>query len=159
MTRWPFSLRSRGAEVSVQLFDKPFDPYALLQTWQHDNLKAGSFGATASFVGTMRDFNAGENVRAMRLEHYPGMTEKQLDTIVSEAEQQWPLLDVLIAHRIGDIDPGVPIVLVACWSEHRGAAFDACRFLMEALKSRATFWKKETLADDQARWVAANNPG
>ena len=145
--------------MAVQLFAEPFDPHALLLARQADNLKAGSFGATASFIGTMRDFNDGESVRAIELEHYPGMTENQLEGIVSEAEQRWPLLDVLVAHRTGNIEPGVPIVLVVCWSEHRAAAFDACRFIMEALKSRATFWKKEILENDDARWVASNNPG
>ncbi len=145
--------------MAVQLFAEPFDPYALLQTWQSENLVVGSYGASASFVGTMRDFNQGDSVRAMQLEHYPGMTEGQLETIISEAKQQWPLLDVLVAHRTGNIEPGVPIVLVACWSEHRAAAFDACRLVMEALTSRAPFWKKELLDDENTRWVASNVPG
>ena len=145
--------------MAVQLHTAPFNPYELLQLWQADHLTSGSFGATASFVGTMRDFNEGDGVQAMTLEHYPGMTEKQLEEIVADAKSQWPLLDALIAHRVGDIEPGEPIVLTACWSAHRAAAFDACRYLMEALKSRAPFWKKETLSDAQTRWVANNTPG
>ncbi len=145
--------------MAVQLFSAPFDPYALLQTWQADALEAGCFGATASFVGSMRDFNQNDTVRAMTLEHYPGMTEGQLESIVEDAKQKWPLLDALIAHRIGEISPGEPIVLTVCWSAHRAAAFDACRFLMEALKSRAPFWKKETLEGDATRWVSGNTIG
>ena len=132
--------------MSVQIHPAPFDPYALLQHWQDEGLDAGSFGATASFVGTMRDFNEGDGVQGMTLEHYPGMTEKQLEEIVDEAKDKWPLLEVLVAHRVGDISPGEPIVLTACWSAHRAAAFDACRFLMEALKTRAPFWKKGSVS-------------
>jgi len=144
--------------MPVALFADTLDPWQVLQ--QHEKtLKPGSFGATASFVGTMRDFNEGDDVTSMTLEHYPGMTESQLEAIIADAHEQWPLLDALIAHRVGDITPGQPIVLVACWSAHRAAAFDASRFLMEALKSRAPFWKKETLADKSQRWVEKNTPG
>ena len=136
-----------------------FDPSAELIQYESSTLSAGSFGATASFTGTMRDFNEGEPVSAMTLEHYPGMTEKQLEEIIAEAKSQWDIIDALIVHRIGDILPGQPIVLTAVWSAHRAAAFDACRFLMEALKSRATFWKKETLNDGNQRWVEKNTPG
>lgn len=107
----------------------------------------------------MRDFNENDDVQAMTLEHYPGMTESQLQAIIDDAQQQWPLLQSLIVHRVGDITPGDPIVLVVCWSAHRAAAFDACRFLMEALKSRAPFWKKETLTDNSQRWVEKNTDG
>lgn len=112
----------------------------------------GSFGATAVFVGTMRDFNQGDTVERLFLQYYPGMTERELEKIVSEARSQWDLLDALVVHRVGEIYPGEPIVLVAAWSAHRGPAFDACRYLMEALKSRAPFWKKETLPGKE-RWV------
>ena len=106
----------------------------------------------------MRDFNEGDDVRGMHLEHYPGMTEKHLGEIVRDAAQQFGLLDALVIHRVGRIEPGEPIVLVAVWSAHRAAAFSACRAVMEALKSRAPFWKKETLADRE-RWVARNTAG
>ena len=107
----------------------------------------------------MRDFNEGDDVQSMTLEHYPGMTETQLQLILDDADNQWPLQESLIIHRVGDIHPGNPIVLVTCWSAHRAAAFDACRFLMEALKSRAPFWKKETLSNQSHRWVEKNTDG
>ena len=120
---------------------------------------SGAVGATASFVGTMRNHNEGDAVARMTLEHYPAMTQRELDKIIDDAMSRWPLIDALIVHRVGDILPGEPIVLTAVVSAHRAAAFDACRFLMEALKSEATFWKKETLADQSERWVEKNTPG
>lgn len=144
--------------MAIQLHNEPFDPARQLADFEA-SLPRGSFGATASFVGTMRDFNEGDTVSAMTLEHYPGMTEKQLEEVVKDAREQWDIIDALIVHRVGDILPGQPIVLTAVCSAHRAAAFDACRFLMEALKSRATFWKKETLVDGGTRWVEKNTPG
>lgn len=144
--------------MAVQLHAEPFDPAVELARFEA-TLAVGSVGATASFVGTMRNHNEGDSVAAMTLEHYPGMTEKQLAEVIDDARRQWDIIDALIVHRIGDILPGQPIVLTAVCSAHRAAAFDACRFLMEALKSRATFWKKETLADGQSRWVEKNTPG
>ena len=120
--------------------------------------KVGQYGATASFVGTMRDFNEGESVRSMTLEHYPGMTEKHLEKICEDARQKWDLLDTLILHRIGDIQIADPIVLVCVWSAHRAEAFDACRFIMEDLKSKAPFWKQESTATGR-RWVDKNTSG
>lgn len=145
--------------ANVQIKAGPFDPWQITQQFQQSRLNEGEFGATASFVGTMRDFNENDDVRAMTLEHYPGMTESQLQTIIDDAHQQWPLQDALVVHRVGDIAPGDPIVLVVCWSAHRAAAFDGCRFLMEALKSRAPFWKKETLVNNTQRWVEKNTDG
>lgn len=144
--------------MSVHIEAEPFDPAARLTLFEA-NQPAGSFGATASFVGTMRDFNEGDSVSFMTLEHYPGMTEKQLDAVISDAKSKWDIIDAIIVHRVGDILPGQAIVLTAVTSAHRAAAFDACRFLMEALKSRATFWKKETLASGDTRWVEKNTPG
>jgi len=144
---------------NVQIKTGSFDPWLLTQQFQNSKLTRGEFGATASFVGTMRDFNENDDVQAMTLEHYPGMTESHLQAIIDDAHEQWPLLQSLIVHRVGDIAPGDPIVLVVCWSAHRAAAFDACRYLMEALKSRAPFWKKETLADNSQRWVEKNTDG
>lgn len=144
--------------MAVQLHSEGFEPARLLAEFEA-SLPAGSFGATASFVGTMRNHNEGDSVAAMTLEHYPGMTEKQLEEVISDAREQWDIIDALIVHRVGDILPGQPIVLTAVCSAHRAAAFDACRFLMEALKSRATFWKKETLANGDTRWVEKNTPG
>ena len=144
--------------MAIQLHEAPFDPAQQLAQFEASQ-PAGSVGATASFVGTMRNHNEGDTVEAMTLEHYPGMTEKQLEEVIEDARQQWDIIDALIVHRVGDILPGQPIVLTAVCSAHRAAAFDACRFLMEALKSRATFWKKETLAGGETRWVEKNTPG
>ena len=114
-------------------------------------------GALATFVGIARETNPDEGaapVVAMTLEHYPGMTERQLEAVETEARARWPLLDCLIVHRYGRFEPGDPIVLVAALSSHREAAFEACAFLMDYLKTRAPFWKYEETADG-ARWVAA----
>jgi molybdopterin synthase catalytic subunit len=121
-------------------------------------LKAGKthVGGTAVFVGTVRDINDGAGVSALTLEHYPGMTEKALSDIEAEARSRWVLDDVLIVHRFGRMEPGDDIVLVVCCSEHRDAAFDACRFLMDFLKTRAPFWKLEE-GQNKAGWVDARD--
>ncbi|MGX2042028.1 molybdenum cofactor biosynthesis protein MoaE [Methylocaldum sp. MU1018] len=143
----------------IELRPTGFDPYAELLHYQAEKLgRAGKYGATCSFVGTMRDFNENETVRRMFLDHYPGMTERQLEKIVEESRSRWRFWDALVIHRVGEILPDQPIVLVAVWSSHRGAAFDACRYIMEELKSRAPFWKKETLAQGE-RWVEKNTGG
>ncbi|BBK35526.1 molybdenum cofactor biosynthesis protein MoaE [Allostella sp. ATCC 35155] len=111
-------------------------------------------GGVASFVGLVRDQGGGEAVSAMTLEHYPGMTEKALRTIADEAARRWPLDAVRIIHRFGRLLPGERIVLVVTASAHRDAAFDACRFLMDWLKTKAPFWKQEETPDGE-RWVAA----
>ena len=146
--------------MSVEIRPLPFDPWQELAHCQAQAAEhAGRYGATAVFVGTMRDFNEGDEVRGLTLEHYPGMTEKHLEHISAEAKQRWNLIDTLILHRVGDLEPNDPIVLVAVWSAHRAAAFEACRWLMEELKSRAPFWKKERLAEGESRWVEHNTPG
>jgi molybdopterin synthase catalytic subunit len=144
--------------MSINLTSQAFDPWQSLADYQSQQL-AGKYGATAVFVGTMRDFNQGDGVVGMTLEHYPGMTEKQLALIVEQANQQWALMDTLLIHRIGDVVPDDSLVLVAAWSAHRGDAFDACRFIMEALKKQAPFWKKERLASGEVRWVESNSNG
>jgi molybdopterin synthase catalytic subunit len=102
----------------------------------------------------MRDFNEGDAVSAMYLEHYPEMTTAHLQKIAAEAQHKWEIEDLLMIHRYGQIEPNDTIVLLAVWSAHREAAFAACRYLIEELKTRAPFWKKETLlADNSARWV------
>lgn len=136
-----------------------FDPFTEVQFYQKQAAFAGQYGATNLFIGTMRDFNAGDKVKGMTLEHYPGMTEKQLAGVVAKAEKQWSLLDALVIHRVGDVYPADVLVLVAIWSVHRGDAFDASRFIMEELKSKVPFWKKELLIDDNSRWVAKNTDG
>jgi molybdopterin synthase catalytic subunit len=144
----------------IKICPKPFDPLQEIQTYQDSNCDMHSkYGATSVFIGTMRDFNEGDTVAGMTLEHYPGMTEKQLGTIVAEALQQWSVIDALVVHRVGAILPNNPIVLVAVWTEHRGDAFDACRYIMEALKSRAPFWKKELLTSQTERWLEKNTDG
>lgn len=119
-------------------------------------LRAGhpEVGALASFVGLVRDINDGESVAGMTLEHYPGMTEKALQSIIDEAKGRWDIVDALVIHRVGPLRPCDQIVLVAVTSAHRGAAFAACEFIMDYLKTRAPFWKKEATADG-GRWVDA----
>ncbi len=111
-------------------------------------------GAVVSFVGTVRDLNDGEHVAEMELEHYPGMTEKALEEIIAEARSRWDLFDALVIHRVGPLKPLEQIVLVAVTSAHRGEAFDACEFIIDYLKTRAPFWKKEQTPAG-ARWVDA----
>lgn len=145
--------------MPVELRSQGFEPYAELLDYQAKLQRRGlRFGATASFVGTMRDFNEGDAVSKMTLDYYPGMTERHLERIVEDARTRWAFLDAVVIHRIGEVEPGNPIMLVAVWSAHRGAAFDACREIVEELKCRAPFWKKETLARGE-RWVEASTTG
>ena len=119
-------------------------------------LRAGDarVGAVASFIGVVRDVNEGAAVAGMTLEHYPGMTEKAIARIIDEARGRWQLYEALVIHRIGTLAPLDQIVLVAVTSAHRGDAFAACEFIMDYLKTRAPFWKKEKTPDG-ARWVEA----
>ena len=119
-------------------------------------LRAGDarVGALASFLGLVRDMNDGSSVSEMTLEHYPGMTEKALEEIVVEARGRWDIYDALVIHRVGPLKPCDQIVLVAVTSAHRGEAFAACEFIMDYLKTRAPFWKKEATPDG-GRWVDA----
>ncbi|MDG9929395.1 MULTISPECIES: molybdopterin synthase catalytic subunit MoaE [unclassified Pseudomonas] len=134
-----------GVRVQVE----PFDPGVELNALHAAHL---GIGAVVTFVGHVRDYNDGQDVRGMFLEHYPGMTEKALDGIVAEAEGRWPLLRVEVLHRVGRLEPGEPIVFVGTASAHRQAAFDACAFIMDYLKTRAPFWKKEDTPEGE-RWV------
>lgn len=144
----------------IKISETAFDPWQSLQDYQRSVTQMhGQYGATSVFVGSMRDFNQGDSVTAMTLEHYPGMTEKVLENIVQQAMQQWRIIESLIIHRVGDILPDQPIVLVAVWSVHRGDAFDACRMIMEALKNNVPFWKKEQLSSNESRWVESNSKG
>ena len=135
--------------VSVQAED--FDAGAEIAA-----LSAGrdDVGAVASFVGLVRADKADGAVQAMTLEHYPGMTEKALEGIVAEAQGRWDLLGVRVIHRVGRLLPGDRIVFVGVASSHRGHAFAACEFIMDYLKTRAPFWKKEETGDG-GRWVDA----
>lgn len=114
-------------------------------------------GAVVTFTGLVRGEAAGAPISAMTLEHYPGMTEAELQRIEGEARQRFEILDCLIVHRFGELRPGDNIVLVVCTSTHRHAAFSAAEFLMDYLKSRAPFWKKETDAAGQGEWVDARD--
>lgn len=113
-----------------------------------------AIGAIASFIGLVRDINDGAAVAGMTLEHYPGMTEKALEKIVGEARARWEIYDALVVHRVGTLKPTDQIVLVVVASAHRGEAFHACEFLMDYLKTRAPFWKKEKTPEG-GRWVDA----
>lgn len=123
-----------------------------------DGLAGGNakVGGVAVFIGLVRDIAGGEAVRAIALEHYPGMTEKKLEEIEAEAQRRWPLEATLIVHRYGELKPNDRIVLVAAASAHRDAAFEACRFLIDWLKSEAPFWKLEDKASG-AQWVEARD--
>jgi molybdopterin synthase catalytic subunit len=120
------------------------------------NLRQGNagIGAVACFVGLVRELNHDATVTEMVLEHYPGMTEKALAEIVAEAKQRWNIIDALVIHRVGPLKPTDQIVLVAVCSAHRGDAFTACEFIMDYLKTRAPFWKKEQ-TDAGTNWVGA----
>jgi molybdopterin synthase catalytic subunit len=121
-----------------------------------DSLTRGrtDVGALASFTGLVRDANDGAAVRGMTLEHYPGMTEKALEDICRQAHSRWNLIDTLVIHRVGALEPGARIVLVGVTSAHRGDAFAACEFIIDYLKTRAPFWKREDTPEGP-RWVEA----
>ncbi len=112
-----------------------------------------NIGAVVSFVGTVRDLE-GEPIQKMTLEHYPGMTEKSLESIANQAQDRWPLGKVTIIHRVGDLQINDQIVLVVTTSQHRQAAFESCEFIMDFLKTQAPFWKKEH-TESQSKWVEA----
>ncbi|TQV85636.1 molybdopterin synthase catalytic subunit MoaE [Exilibacterium tricleocarpae] len=137
--------------IRVQTDD--FDLQAEYQTLRGIDAAAG---AVVLFTGLVRDLNQGDAVRGLTLEHYPGMTEKVLADIVTEARQRWRLLQVSILHRVGALAPADQIVLVGCASAHRGDAFAACEFIMDFLKTRAPFWKQERTAGGH-RWVEARD--
>lgn len=111
-------------------------------------------GAVASFVGVMRDRNDGNAIASMTLEHYPGMTERALEAIIEQARSRWEIVDALIVHRVGELWPTDPIVLVVVTAAHRAPAFSACEFIMDYLKTEAPFWKKEVTSAGE-RWVDA----
>ena len=135
--------------VRVQKDD--FDVGAEIAKLREGNPKVG---AVASFVGIVRDLNEGDAVATLTLEHYPGMTEKSLEEIVTQARQRWDIYDALVVHRVGTLKPLDQIVLVVVTSAHRGESFKACEFLMDYLKTRAPFWKKE-VTPEGARWIDA----
>jgi molybdopterin synthase catalytic subunit len=137
----------------IRVQQQPFDAAAELTA-----LKSGrtDIGGTVMFLGTVRDLSGGQDVHAMTLEHYPGMTEKALAAIEAEACKRWPIDSSLIIHRYGRLEPGEDIVLVIAASAHREAAFEACHFLIDWLKTKAPFWKLEE-NDGGASWVSAKD--
>ncbi len=137
----------------IRIQKEPFDIAAVQEEMRTAN---PAIGAVVAFLGQMRDINEGDQINTMTLEHYPGMTEKALQAIVDEADQRWDLMGIRVIHRVGELKPLDPIVLVAVASAHRGEAFQACEFVIDYLKTRAPFWKKEQTPDGE-RWVDARH--
>lgn len=135
----------------IKVSADPFDVCTEIARIRADN---ASIGGVVSFLGLMRDFNDGTNVDSMVLEHYPGMTERALEQIADQAMSRWSLEGIRVVHRVGEVLPKDPIVLVAVASSHRGEAFRACEYIIDYLKTGAPFWKKENTRDG-SRWVAA----
>jgi molybdopterin synthase catalytic subunit len=143
-----------GIQIQREAFDVGLQT-RLLRTGTDGRLDY-RVGAVASFIGTVRDLNEGDAVKVLNLEHYPGMTESAIAEIIDDARQRWPLYAVSVIHRIGPLQPADEIVWVGAASAHREAALAACAFVMDFLKSRAPFWKKEEL-DAGSRWVSARD--
>jgi len=139
--------------VPVRVQTEDFDVSAEIAALRRGDPK---IGAVASFVGVVRDVNDGDSVAALKLEHYPGMTEKAIEAIVAEAKARWDIADVTVVHRVGELKPLDQIVLVVVAGGHRGDAFAACEFIMDYLKTRAPFWKKEQTPQG-TRWVEARS--
>ena len=137
--------------MAVRIQTGDFDAGVEIAALRRSNPK---IGAVASFIGVCRDVNDGGAVTKMTLEHYPGMTEKALEKIVAQAKARWKVMDVLVVHRVGELKPADQIVLVVVAGGHRGEAFAACEFIMDYLKTRAPFWKKEETPQGP-RWVEA----
>ena len=135
--------------MSVSIQEKDFDLNAELAELRGNTAQVG---ALVSFTGLVRDFSDGENIENIYLEHYPGMTEKALDKIITEANTRWNLLGVRVIHRVGKLAPGEQIVLVATAALHRAEAFAACEFIIDYLKTAAPFWKREQ-TNKGAHWL------
>lgn len=138
--------------ISILVQQDDFD-VALLSKALRAN--SAEVGALATFIGCMRGNRQGQPLSEMFLEHYPGMTERSIRNIVDEAGLRWPLLACSVIHRIGHLSPGDHIVFVGVASAHRGDAFQACEYIMDFLKSKAPFWKKEISQDGNSSWVDA----
>jgi len=157
-------LKAAGQRVTqpvarqIELLEQAFDGLAKVQSYQA-SLPAEQSGAMSLFVGTMRDFNQGQQVRSLWLEHYPPMTQRYIAAQIDKVCQQHAINAIYIAHRVGEVYPGDTIVVVAVWAAHRSDAMAANHYLVEQLKSRAPFWKKEQLADHRAQWLSSNTPG
>ena len=137
--------------MPVRIQSEDFDAGREIAVLRRDN---PGIGAIASFIGVVRDVNGAERVAEMALEHYPGMTEKSIAGIIDQAKSRWSVFDALVVHRVGRLKPLDQIVLVVVTGAHRGDAFAACEFIMDYLKTRAPFWKKEQTLEG-ARWVEA----
>lgn len=135
--------------VSISVQTASFDPGREIRKLQ---LASHDVGGISVFVGVVRDINNEKPVTGLYLEHYPGMTEKQIATIVDDAMSRWEFRAATVIHRVGQLHPGDEIVFVGVASHHRGDAFDACEFIIDYLKTRATFWKRET-TDTGDRWL------
>jgi len=139
------------ANTLIRIQEADFDLTTEIENLRKADLQVG---AVVSFLGTVRDMNEGNEVKAMTLEHYPGMTEKALQEIIDQATARWDIRNSLVIHRVGPLLPADQIVLVAVTSAHRGEAFSACEFIMDYLKTAAPFWKKEETSEG-GRWVDA----
>ncbi|MEJ2395663.1 MAG: molybdenum cofactor biosynthesis protein MoaE [Candidatus Thiodiazotropha sp.] len=137
--------------IHVRVQDQPLDPHREVDLLRADN---PGIGAVVSFIGLMRDLNDGDRVQKLYLEHYPGMTERALQKIAEEAVQRWELMGCRVVHRVGEMCPTDPIVVVAVAGQHRKEAFLGCEFVIDYLKTQAPFWKKETTEQGE-RWVDA----
>lgn len=137
--------------MPVRIQCEDFDAGREIAALRRDN---PGVGAIASFIGVVRDINGVERVAEMALEHYPGMTEKSIAEIIDQAKSRWSVFDALVVHRVGRLKPLDQIVLVVVTGAHRGDAFAACEFIMDFLKTRAPFWKKEQTLEGE-RWVEA----
>ena len=137
---------------SVSIQNEDFDLGSEVAALRRDD---GGVGAVASFIGTVRDSSEGHGICRMELEHYPGMTERAIEAMIEEALRRFNVRAARVIHRVGPLAPGEQIVLVAVSAAHRGAAFQACEFLMDYLKTQAPFWKKEHAPDGTAQWVDA----
>jgi molybdopterin synthase catalytic subunit len=137
--------------MTVRIQTADFDVGAEIAALRRGNAKVG---AVASFIGIVRDVNEGDAVKELALEHYPGMTEKAIEEIIGQARARWDVYEALVIHRVGTLRPSDQIVLVVVTGAHRGEAFAACEYIMDYLKTRAPFWKKEETGKG-ARWVEA----
>lgn len=137
--------------MTVRIQTDDFDVATELKAMR---LASADIGAVVNFIGQVRDINEGDAVQTLTLEHYPGMTERTLEAIEQEAKSRWDISSSLIIHRVGTLKPQDQIVLVAVASQHRGEAFKACEFMMDFLKTKAPFWKKESTGEGE-RWVEA----
>ena len=140
--------------LSVSIQTNDFELHQANQALEVSAQNINEVGAIVSFVGKVREFSKQNRLSEMYLEHYPGMTEKQLSDILQQAKSRWPIASASIIHRIGTLTPNEQIVYVGVTSAHRKAAFEACEFIMDILKTTATFWKKERFEESE-EWVEA----